>query len=57
MFQEGDNTLCWHFSPEYIYELVPPDTGEIIRSSFGLDFTLVSGFGTLAILSYGSWAD
>ena len=28
-----------------------------IRSSFGLEFTFMSDFGTLEMCSYGSWCD
>ena len=27
MCQEGDNTLCWYYHPEYTDDLDPPDAG------------------------------
>ena len=37
MCQDGDNTLCWHYHPEYIDDLDPPDAGagNHIRFWFG----------------------
>ena len=38
MCKERDNTLCWYFHIEYIYDLDPPDAGAVnhIRFWFGV---------------------
>ena len=34
MCQEGYNTLCWYYHPEYTYDLDPPDSGAGNQISF-----------------------
>ena len=38
MCQEGYNTLCWYYHPEYTYDSDPPDSGvgNQIRFWFGV---------------------
>ena len=57
MCKDGYNTICWYFPTNYTDYLAPLDAGARKISSFGLEFTFMSGFGTLEIWSYSSWDD